>query len=110
MKVETKVKASAAGAGLGAAVGAFACWILDAHLLTPAIEGDLPEAVTVLVMTAAAAGVAWVSGYIAKHTPRLARGGVVRGKPGDFVLTAEEVAQFRDTIRKQSGTTGFGGA
>lgn len=68
--VETKVKAGAAGAGLGAAVGAFACWLADAYILTPGVEGDLPPAVTGLVMAGAAAGVAWASGWLAKHTPR----------------------------------------
>ena len=68
--VETKVKAGAAGAGLGAAVGAFACWLADAYILTPGVEGDLPPAVDKLVMAAAAAGVAWVAGWLAKHTPR----------------------------------------
>lgn len=69
-KVETKVKAGAAGAPLGVAVGGFACWLVDAYVHTPGVEGDLPGAATLLVMSAAAAGVAFASGWLAKHTHR----------------------------------------
>lgn len=67
---ETKVKAGAAGAGLGAAVAGFVVWLVDAHVHTPGVEGDLPPAVTGLIVAGSAAGVAWLSGWLAKHTPR----------------------------------------
>lgn len=68
--VETKVKAATTGAGLGAAAGALACWLVDAYLLTPDVQGDLPPAVAGFVMAAVAAGAAWASGWLAKHSPR----------------------------------------
>lgn len=68
--VEAKVKAGTAGAGLGAAVGAAIAWFLDAKVYTPDIEGDLPPALSGLVMAAAAAAVAYLAGWLAKHTPR----------------------------------------
>ena len=76
--VETKVKAAtgaaAAGAPLGYAAGELACWLLDAHVLTPGVTGDLPAPVTVFVMAAVASGIsaaaAFAAGYRARHTPR----------------------------------------
>ncbi|MBX7264912.1 hypothetical protein KIF24_01820 [Micromonospora sp. Llam7] len=69
-KVEKKVKAGAAGAPLGVAVGGVACWLVDAYVHTPGREGDLPAAVAVLLMASAASAVAFASGYVAKHTRR----------------------------------------
>jgi hypothetical protein len=69
---EAKVKAAATGAGLGAAVGGLLCWLVDAYAITPGVEGDLPPAVSTVVLAGAAAGVAWLSGYVAKHSPRRA--------------------------------------
>lgn len=68
--VERKVKASAAGAGVGAAAGTAAVWLIDTYIHTPGVVGDLPAPVAGLVVTAVAAAVAWVSGWLAKHTPR----------------------------------------
>jgi hypothetical protein len=68
--VERKVTAATGGAGVGAAVGAFACWLVDTTVHTPNVEGDLPAPVFGLVMAGTAAAVAWIAGYIAKHTPR----------------------------------------
>lgn len=67
---ESKVKAGATGAGVGAAVGVFACWLIDVYVHTPGVEGDLPGAVTGVVMAVVAAGAAYASGWLAKHTPR----------------------------------------
>jgi hypothetical protein len=68
--VERKVTAATGGAGVGAAVGALAVWAVDAYVHTPGTEGDLPGPVGTAVMVLVAAGVAFVSGYVAKHTRR----------------------------------------
>lgn len=68
--VEAKVKAGTAGAGIGAAAGAAAVWAVDTYLWTPGVEGDLPAPVAGLVLAAAAAAAAYVSGWLARHTPR----------------------------------------
>lgn len=95
--VETKVKAGAVGAPLGVAVGGFACWLVDAYLHTPGVEGDLPAPVTLLVMAATAAVVAFASGYIAKHTPRFASGGSV---PQGITVTVGQGKDPAETGRK----------
>jgi hypothetical protein len=68
--VERKVKAGAAGAGGGAVLGELINWVLDDYIITPNVTGDLPTPVSMAVVLAAAAVVAFVSGYIAKHAPR----------------------------------------
>ena len=68
--VETKVKAATIGAGAGAVIAEFINWILDDYLITPHVTGDLPTPVSGVVLVAVAAGLAWLAGYNAKHTPR----------------------------------------
>lgn len=59
--VERKVNAASAGA----AVSGFVLWALDAYVF----HGDVPTAVVALVLVLVPAA-AWVSGYLARHTPR----------------------------------------
>ncbi|HEY9418211.1 MAG TPA: hypothetical protein VIQ30_25910 [Pseudonocardia sp.] len=100
-KVESKVKAGAAGAPLGVAVGGFACWLIDAYVHTPGKEGDLPVAVTLLVMAATASAVAYGSAWLAKHTPRgLAVGGPI--PPGRTVVVGEHGPEQFDLPRSSS--------
>lgn len=74
--VEAKVKAGSAGAGIGAAAGMVAVWAVDSYLWTPGVEGDLPAPVAGLVLAVGAAASAYVSGWLARHTPRPGHGGV----------------------------------
>lgn len=66
---EPKVKAATTGALVGAAVGRLACWLADSYVFTPRVEGDLPPAVTEVVMMLAAAAVAWAAGYMKRNRP-----------------------------------------
>jgi hypothetical protein len=68
--VETKVKAASIGAGAGVAVAALVNWMLDTYLITPHVTGDLPAPVSVAVPLLVAAGLAWLAGYRAEHSPR----------------------------------------
>lgn len=68
--VEAKVKAASVGAGAGVAVAELINWALDNYLITPHITGDLPAPVSVAVPLLVAAGLAWLAGYRARHTPR----------------------------------------
>lgn len=68
--VETKVKASAAGAAAGAVIAEFLNWLLDDYLITPAVTGDLPTPVSAVVLLVCSAAVAFAAGYKAKHTAR----------------------------------------
>jgi len=67
---ETKVKAATAGAGIGVAVAELLTWALDTYVITPHVVGDLPAPVSVAVPLLVAAGLAWVAGYQARHSPR----------------------------------------
>lgn len=67
---ESKVKAATAGAGAGVAVAELLTWLLDTYVVTPHVTGDLPAPVTVAVPLLVAAGLAWVAGYQARHSPR----------------------------------------
>lgn len=60
--VERKVNAASAGA----AVSGFVLWALNAWLF----HGTVPAAVAAVVLVVVPGAVAWVSGYVAKHTPR----------------------------------------
>lgn len=68
--VETKVKAAAIGAGTGAVLAEFVCWLLDDYIITPHVTGDLPTPVSAAVLVAVTAGLAWLAGYRARHSPR----------------------------------------
>lgn len=68
--IETKVKAATGGAVLGEVVAQFALWLIDTTMHTPAIEGDVPGPVTLLVATALPAAFAYGLGWLAKHTAR----------------------------------------
>jgi hypothetical protein len=68
--VETKVKASTLGAGAGAIVAEFINWVLDEHVITPGVTGDLPLPVSGLVLLACTSGLAFAAGFRARHTPR----------------------------------------
>lgn len=69
--VEAKVKASTGGATAGVVVGALVIWGLQNYVFK---GSDVPvpiQAFVYLVVPAAlTAGSAFVSGYLAKHTPR----------------------------------------
>lgn len=68
--VESKVKAATVGAGAGAAIGTFIDWLVDAYVITPHHLDGNPAPVTALITLATSAAVAYVLGYLAKHTPR----------------------------------------
>lgn len=76
--VEAKVNAGAAGAAGGGVVGTFVVWVMGWLLFggsadASAVEATLaavPAPVVGVVVPVVAAGVAWVAGFLAKHTPR----------------------------------------
>lgn len=69
---ETKVKAAAGGAGAGVVVAEATNWVLDNYVHTPGVTGDLPTPVSAVVVVGVTAGLAWLAGWLAKHTPRSA--------------------------------------
>lgn len=64
--VEKKVRAGTVGAG----VGAFVVWLLAEYVF----GHEVPEPVVALVYVVVPGIVAFVSGYIAQHTPRPDKG------------------------------------
>lgn len=69
--VETKVKASTAGAGMGVVVAGAIAWLLDRYAFGPGVIGDLPDPINAVVMLGVPMLVAFGMGYAAKHTRRL---------------------------------------
>lgn len=59
--------AAGAGAGVGVVLGEVLVWLLGEYVWR---GGAVPGPVAALVMVTVAAGVAWVSGYVARHTHR----------------------------------------
>lgn len=65
--VETKVTAATVGAGTGTVISTFVVWGLD-ELVWKGPE-TVPEPVVGMVYLVISAGLAFLAGYKAKHTP-----------------------------------------
>ena len=52
-------------ATLATALAGFVLWCLDAYVMTPGVEGDVPMPVVIFVTT----GVAFLAGYMRHDTP-----------------------------------------
>lgn len=68
--IETKVKASAIGAGAGAIIASFILWLLDGAFFNGTGEPDVPLPLAAFVTLVVSTGLAFAAGYQAKHTQR----------------------------------------
>lgn len=69
--VEPKVKAGTVGAGAGAAVSAFLVWVVDEVWFNgEGIEPEVPFPIVALIGTTVTSGLAFASGYRARHVNR----------------------------------------
>lgn len=64
--VSGKVYAATIGAGVGATVSEFGLWIVD-RIWWPSPDVDIPSPVANMVLLVVTTGLAFISGYFAKH-------------------------------------------
>jgi hypothetical protein len=64
--VSGKVYASTIGAGVGATVSEFGLWVVD-RIFWPSPDIDIPPPVAAFVTLVIVTGLAFLSGYFAKH-------------------------------------------
>ncbi len=68
--VERKVKAATGGASFGVAVSALATWALVRYVLPKDLDPVVQAEIVAAIPTAVGGILAFVAGYLAKHTPR----------------------------------------